>query len=887
VLAADIVSVTRPRIALLGWTIALMTPAIRAASDPGALPVITEARRAHSLSQEEALRRYPVHLTAVVVYYDPYIDVRHGALFVHDASGGIFVSLPARPILPLRAGALIDIAGVTGPGDYAPIVEHVQVRVLRMSSLPAYTPRVNYSHLLTGAEDAQWIEVEGVVHSVLPGRANVSFDLSMTDGVIRATTVRQDGIDYMSLLDSRVRIRGAAAPLFNKKRQMIGARLFFPGMEQVTVEEAAPANPFRSQPVPIGRLLMFTPDIGWVHRAHIRGSVTLAWPGRLLCVQDDSQGLCLSTSETLPLALGDVADVVGFPTVAGYAPTLTDARYVRAGRGTPLSGNPVTAEAALNGNHNGELIAIEGQVIGRSWAADEPALVLASGQFVFPAILPRSDPPTWEEGSVLRVTGICSVQIDPQETARREGGAVPKSFRVLLRSPGDVVILRTPPWWTPRHALLAVGLAIAVALAVIAWVVQLRRRVRRQTEVIRRQLQQAGALQEQAVAANRAKSEFLANMSHEIRTPLNGVMGMVELALSDRPSPQVAEYLRIALRSADVLLRVINDILDFSKIEAGKLELESVEFDVREWLEETVAAFRPRAREKGIELYVELGSDVPRRVRGDVTRLRQILVNLLGNALKFTERGSVRVCVTRGSTPPDSSVERLHVSVSDTGIGISPEKQQSIFEPFAQADASMTRKFGGTGLGLGICSRLVQMMGGGMWVESEPGRGSTFHCTAVLGLAPGSQETSDVVPAGCRSSAEAACAPSLRILLAEDNPVNQVVAVKMLEHHGHSVSIAASGREAIERFRSQPFDVVLMDVQMPEMDGFEATAALRALETGSGRRVPIVAMTAHAMQGDRERCLRAGMDAYVSKPIHKDALFGAIEAVCNPARSAR
>jgi signal transduction histidine kinase/ActR/RegA family two-component response regulator len=862
------------RLALTAGALAVL-PAAGAAYE-SALPLITSARQAHDLPQEEALRRYPVDLRATVTYYDPYIDPRHGALFICDASGGIFVSVPARPILPIRAGMLIEVSGVTGPGDFAPVVENGHVRILGDSTLPD-APRVNFARLASGAEDTQWVEVEGVVQSAHASGKNVVLDLSMSDGMISATTVEQPGVDYNRLVDARIRLHGAVAPLFNTTRQMIGARLFFPGMEQVVVDEPPPVNPLLLPPTPIARLLLFAPDGSTIHRRHVRGRVTLLWPGRLLCIQDDTRGLCVAVSQTVPIALGDMADVLGFATVADYAPTLTNASYSRAAPGGLVQPQPATADRALHGDLDGKLISIEGQLIGQDHAASDSELILSAGKYVFAAVLPHARTAAWKDGSLLRVIGICSVQVDPQETMGHEGTLVPKSFRVRLRSARDIQVLRTPSWWTPRNAVLSLGVAVAVALAVLGWVVVLRLRVRRQTEVIRRQLEQTAALKEAAVAANRAKSEFLANMSHEIRTPMNGVMGMIELAQGRGPSPEISEYLRIAQGSAESLLRVINDILDFSKIEAGRLELESVDFELRSWLDEAIATFRPSAAEKGIALSCEVDPGLPRVVQGDMTRLRQILVNLVGNALKFTARGSVRVDIGRATAPASSESNGcvLHFSVSDTGIGIPKEKQQTVFEPFSQGETSMARKFGGTGLGLSICSRLVKMMGGRIWVESDPGRGSCFHFTAEL---KAGNETAASPAQSEERSPSGAAVSSLRVLLAEDNPVNQIVACKMLQQRGHLVTVAASGREAIERFREERFDLVLMDVQMPEMDGFEAAAALRHLEAGSGAHVPIIAMTAHAMQGDRERCLQAGMDDYVSKPVRPQALFRAIEA---------
>ncbi len=402
-------------------------------------------------------------------------------------------------------------------------------------------------------------------------------------------------------------------------------------------------------------------------------------------------------------------------------------------------------------------------------------------------------------------------------------------------------------------------------------------------ERLRQLVAELDAARRKAENATLAKGEFLANMSHEIRTPMNAILGMTQLLAKSNLGDDQRDLVNAAGSAAESLLGLINDILDFSKIEARRLELESITFDLRETLADALRLVVQRAHEKGVVLASNVDPGVPAAIVGDPARLRQVLLNLTGNAIKFTDRGEVVVSVEvmdldRGERVEPGEV-RLHFAVRDTGIGVPADKQWQIFGPFVQADGSTTRKYGGTGLGLTISAELVELMHGRIWIDSALGQGSTFHFSAVFGLGtPGAAAVAPGRESGAATPAAVQTTPRrpLRILLAEDNVINQKVVVGMLASGGHQVTTVDNGRDAVAAVQSQTFDLVLMDIQMPLMGGLEATAAIRDSERAGDRRIPIIAMTAHAMTGDREQCLAAGMDGYLPKPLRITDLFGAI-----------
>jgi PAS domain S-box-containing protein len=846
-----------------------------------------------------------------------------------------------------------------------------------------------------------------------------------------------------------------------------------------------------------------------------------------------------------PLQVGDRVDVTGFPAVDDFRPILEDAEYSVISSGPSPAPQPAGAAQVLKGDYDGNLVAVEGQLIEKALAGGSRTFLCGSDGLVFSAqgsgSAFKSKYNSLPIGGWLRVTGVAEVHTN--ESARNV------SFDLLVAQDSDLILLRKPSWLTPQHGFQALGVILVALLAAFGWVLALRHRVEQQAATIRQKQERERHLETQyqeifenandlvmsfdrdgrflyanpaarrtlgyredelkatsiikltveesrdqivdllrqlenqedisrlelnlqtkagepvildgisniqfsdgkfhsvrgifrdmtghimhrrdleqardkAEAANRAKSEFLANMSHEIRTPMNGVIGTLELTLDTDLDPTQREYLGMARDSSEVLLAIINDILDFSKIESGKLELKNVDFNLHDVVAETLKTLSLRAHRKGLELAFSADEDVPDFAHGDPGRLRQILINLVGNAIKFTQTGEIVVRISRRSESHGWS--ELQFTITDSGIGIPKDKQATIFEAFTQVDSSTTREFGGTGLGLSISARLVSMMGGSIWVESTLGSGSTFGFTAIFKTDPPVQTPfaggevdltgvpilvvddnatnrhilrevvsswgmkcqavssaeeglkllhealaanvpypivltdgnmpgmdgfgfantirDDVNLAGslilmltsadrdgdikrCMalginrylvkpigrsellnsivgvlhergygapresvriSSEQRPASPGkpLRVLIVEDTLVNQTLLRVVLEKMGHTTVMAGNGREAVEAASREQFDLVFMDVQMPVMDGFAATEAIRQAETLNGRHVPIFAMTAHALQGDRERCVAAGMDGYVSKPAKRVEIAAVTNSIATEKASA-
>jgi diguanylate cyclase (GGDEF)-like protein len=570
------------------------------------LPLLTTARQVHGLSPDQASLGYPVRLRGVVTFFDAYQE-GHRALFIADSTGEVFIAPGFAPLLPLHAGSFIEVTGETDPGGFSPIVSHSSIRILPGSKpLPSATA-VTVSQLLNGGKDSDWVSLEGVVHSVEFDGMHVVLTVATPDGTLSATTDKEYGANYFTLVDSEIVIQGVAAPLVNSRRQLTGVRLLFPGIKTISVKTPAPADPFSLPIFPLSTLLQYSPHPASSHRIHVRGRVTLSWPGEIVCIVDKTAGLCIQTADRTPLKVGDVIDVAGFLERQDHLPIITAATLKRvesggsmtpieisaanafeignkrAGTVSPAAHTDISEANSLATDRNGELVRIEGKLVGKNRGLNGSTLLLSSDGIVFPAVLPadgmkdeKQQDSSWIDGITVAVTGVFIGKVDDRQAVRQEGIARIESFQILMRSSEDVQVVNTPSWWNREHTLEVLGLVLLTMVAVLGWVGILRRQVHQQTEVIRRSEARFRHLAEHdgltGLPARNVLLERLELALDEIERQANSLaLLMVDVdnfkhindtmghAVGDQVLIKIGTRLQESLRSSDTIARMGGD----------------------------------------------------------------------------------------------------------------------------------------------------------------------------------------------------------------------------------------------------------------------------------------------------------------------------------------